>query len=352
MRGLARKRILTVEVTVAASSSYVGFLEAYAQALVTADTPAGRLRRWAGELLQAVSPEVRFDARPAGDARFTLAFPGVRTARETARLATRCSRSPAASPRRAASDWRSRSTSSRPSPRSTAATSSTRCARPCRTSARSATSSPAPSRRSWSACSSRGARSTRPARWCAWKRSTRRVRRVHRDAALRRAALRPEAGLGEAIVELAGNVPYDVQRLAHETWDDVKAGGAKDGRPGRPASHAWPAARRAAHGLRGVMAALDAPATRGAARPRARSGRELLSADVRTRHRLPGASSVQSALAALVRQDIVMKEGDATPSTIRLSRVGGTADVLVAEPGRGTKVPRYMFHAVRTPVLT
>ena len=38
-------------------------------------------------------------------------------------------------------------------------------------------------------------------------------------------------------------------------------------------------------------------------------GRELLSADVRTRHRLPGASSVQSALAALVRQDIVMKDG-------------------------------------------
>ena len=38
------------------------------------------------------------------------------------------------------------------------------------------------------------------------------------------------------------------------------------------------------------------------------SGRELLSAGVRSRHRLPGASSVQSALAALVRQDIVMKD--------------------------------------------
>ncbi len=36
-------------------------------------------------------------------------------------------------------------------------------------------------------------------------------------------------------------------------------------------------------------------------------GRELMSGDVRTRHRLPGASSVQSALAALVRQDVVMK---------------------------------------------
>ena len=38
------------------------------------------------------------------------------------------------------------------------------------------------------------------------------------------------------------------------------------------------------------------------------SGREILSAGVRARHRLPGASSVQSALAALVRQDIVMKD--------------------------------------------
>ncbi len=41
MRGLATDGVLTVEVTVAASSSYVGFLEAYAKALVAADTPRG-----------------------------------------------------------------------------------------------------------------------------------------------------------------------------------------------------------------------------------------------------------------------------------------------------------------------
>src|ERR1051326_1272743 len=49
MKGLAAKRLLTVEVTVAASSSYVGFLEAYARALLGADTPASGFRRWAGE---------------------------------------------------------------------------------------------------------------------------------------------------------------------------------------------------------------------------------------------------------------------------------------------------------------
>ena len=38
-------------------------------------------------------------------------------------------------------------------------------------------------------------------------------------------------------------------------------------------------------------------------------GRELLSADVRARHRLSGASTVQASLAALVREDILTREG-------------------------------------------
>jgi len=39
-------------------------------------------------------------------------------------------------------------------------------------------------------------------------------------------------------------------------------------------------------------------------------GRELLSADVRERRRLGGPSTVQAALAALMRDDIVTREGD------------------------------------------
>ena len=39
-------------------------------------------------------------------------------------------------------------------------------------------------------------------------------------------------------------------------------------------------------------------------------GRELLSADVRARHRLGGPSTVQAALAALVRDDVISREGD------------------------------------------
>lgn len=71
MKGLAAKRVLTVEVTVAASSSYVGFLEAYARALITAETPVGRLQRWAAELLQAVRPELRFEMKPPHESRFS-----------------------------------------------------------------------------------------------------------------------------------------------------------------------------------------------------------------------------------------------------------------------------------------
>ena len=92
LRSLARQRILTVEVTVAASSSYLGFLESYARALLTADTSVGRIRRWTQELLEAVRPEVRIDGpsvSPGGSSagRVTVAFPSVRTARDTARLA-------------------------------------------------------------------------------------------------------------------------------------------------------------------------------------------------------------------------------------------------------------------------
>src|SRR5438874_757884 len=44
------------------------------------------------------------------------------------------------------------------------------------------------------------------------------------DARFKQSGMRPEDGLGDAIVDLAGNMPYDVQRLAHETWDEVRGG--------------------------------------------------------------------------------------------------------------------------------
>ena len=39
-------------------------------------------------------------------------------------------------------------------------------------------------------------------------------------------------------------------------------------------------------------------------------GRELLSADVRSRYRLSGTSTVQASLGALLREDVIAREGD------------------------------------------
>jgi len=124
---------------------------------------------------------------------------------------------------------------------------------------------------------------------------------------LRATRLRPAPGLGSAIVELAGNLPYDVQRLAHEVWDDAQGGRAV----GLDDLHET---------LKRLLGEHDAIfeatwqhltlAQRAALRSAVlEEGRELLSADVRTRYRLGGASTVQASLSALVREDILAREG-------------------------------------------
>ena len=111
-------------------------------------------------------------------------------------------------------------------------------------------------------------------------------------------------------MDLAGNLPYDVQRLAHETWDDAFAGRRK--RVDLEDLHAtlhrllteqdtlfeavW---QRLTLAQRSVLRAVVIE-----------HGVELLSADTRERHRLGGASSVQAALTALQREDLVVREDD------------------------------------------
>jgi hypothetical protein len=104
-------------------------------------------------------------------------------------------------------------------------------------------------------------------------------------------------------------MPYDVQRLAHETWDDVSAMGkrrvdvddlhrtlsrllAEQHTVFEAMWQRFTLAQRAT--LRAVVLA---------------EGKELLSADVRQRYRLGGASTVQAALAALVREDVIARDG-------------------------------------------
>src|SRR5439155_19773439 len=47
------------------------------------------------------------------------------------------------------------------------------------------------------------------------------------DRRFTKSGIKPEPGLAEAIVDLSGNLPYDVQRLAHETWDEVRSRGGR-----------------------------------------------------------------------------------------------------------------------------
>jgi hypothetical protein len=136
------------------------------------------------------------------------------------------------------------------------------------------------------------------------------------DARFGRTGITPEPGLGEAIVELAANLPYDVQRLAHETWDQVN--GRYANRPAKSKRRATfedlhDALRRLLSEQQMMFEAIWQRLTlaqRGVLRAVVlENGRELLAAEARTRHRLGGASTVQTALAALVREDLIAREG-------------------------------------------
>lgn len=309
MRSLAAKNVLTVEVTVAASSSYIAFLESYAQALVSAETPVSRLQRWTSELLQAVRPELRFAAPGAGAGpRFSVAFPSVRTARDTAKLAAEVFALPA----RIAAARRQRMAIALDEFQSITSFDGGNVEHALRAAVQEQRSVGYVFAGSEPSLMERMLTPKRPF----YKAGP--VMRLEKiaeqtfakfvEARFAASGLPTEEGLGAAIVELAENVPYDVQRLAHETWDDAKAAGRKSA--GLEDLHltltrllnqqhtvfeeSW---QRLTLAQRAVLRAIVLE-----------SGRELLSADVRSRHRLSGASSVQSALAALVRQDVVMKE--------------------------------------------
>ena len=308
MRGLARKKILTVEVTVAASSSYIGFLESYARALVAADTPAGRLKRWAGELFRAIKPELRIDTDPLGKAGFALSFPAVRSARDAARVAAEVFALPA------------RIAEARGQRLAIALDEFQAITSFDGGTVENALRAAVQDQRQVGYVFS-GSEPSLMERMLGPRRPFYKAGPVMRldkinpgdfatfiEARFEGSGIGPEPGLGDAIVDVAANVPYDVQRLAHETWDDVKEAGKKMaglddlhatlirllGEQQMVFEESW---QRLTLPQRAVLRAVVLE-----------DGKELMSADVRTRHRLPGTSTVQAALAALLRQDIIMKD--------------------------------------------
>jgi hypothetical protein len=308
MRGLARQKILTVEVTVAASSSYIGFLESYAQALVAADTPVGRLKRWTSDLLGAIHPELRLDADPSGRTKFSIGFPSVRSARDTARVAAEVFALPAkiAQARKQRLAIALDEFQAITSFDGGTVENALRAAVQDQRQVGYVFSGSEPSLME---------RMLGPRRPFYKAGPVMRLEKINPDVfatfideRFRGNGVRPDEGLGEAIVDLAANVPYDVQRLAHETWDDMKEAGKRTagvddlhvtltrllGEQHTVFEESW---QRLTLAQRAVLRALVIE-----------EGRELMSADVRARHRLPGTSTVQAALAALLRMDIIAKD--------------------------------------------
>ena len=309
LRTLARRRVVTLEVTVSSFSSYVAFLEGYARALIGLESRAGRVRSWIRDLFKGVTPELRIEAGAPGG-KLAVSFPGVRTARDAARLAEDVFALPA---RLAAHLGR---------PLAIALDEFQAVAAFNGGSVEQALRAAVQQQRRVAYVFAGSEPSLMeqmigPRRPFYKAGPVMRLQKIPADLfalavedRFARSGISPESGLGAAIVDLAGNLPYDVQRLAHETWDDASAAGRR--RASLDDLHAtlhrllaeqetmfeavW---ERLTLAQRAVLRAVVLE-----------HGTEMLSADTRVRHRLGGASTVQAALGALVRLDLVARETD------------------------------------------
>ncbi|MBI4887221.1 MAG: ATP-binding protein [Acidobacteria bacterium] len=309
LRRLSRHGHLAVDLTVSSYSSYVAFLEGYARALATVETKWQRARAWLTDVITTTRPELRYEADEGGPGRFSVAFPLVRTARDVNRLANEIF----ALPGRLAADRKRTVIVALDEFQAIDAFDGGEVEHALRAAAQQqrnvgyvfAGSEPSlmekmigPRRPFYKAGPVIRLEKIPAATFAEFI-----------EARFARSGVRTEAGLGAAIVDLAGNLPYDVQRLAHETWDDIRAAGGK--KAGAEHLHltltrllaeqdtlfeaVW---QRLTLAQRAVLRAVVL-----------QGGRELLSADVRTRHRLGGPSSIQGSLAALRKQDLLLKEG-------------------------------------------
>jgi uncharacterized protein len=309
LRGVAKGGALTVDVTVSSFSSYVAFLEGYARALVSAETRLDRARSWLREMLSGVRPEVRIEPDEAGKSQIAVSFPAVRTDRDVSHLAQQVF----ALPGRIAEARRRRMAIALDEFQGIAAFNGGSVEHTLRAAVQQQRQVGYVFSGSEPALMERMLGRNRPFYKAG---PVMRLQKIPSDrfakfieARFRATGFKAAPALGAAIVDLAGNLPYDVQRLAHEVWDDVKAGA------GRTVDledlHETLKRLLGEHEtlFEGTWQRLTL-AQRGALRAAViEDGKELLSADVRSRHRLSGTSTVQASLAALVRDDILTREG-------------------------------------------
>jgi hypothetical protein len=310
LAAMSRRGAITVELTVSSFSSYVAFLEGYARSLAAAEAHWDRARHWLREAIRSARAEVRFEpgaaARESG--RAIVSFPTVRTERDISRLAQEVFALPA----RLAESRRRKVVIALDEFQAIAGFNGGSVEHAMRAAVQHqrdvgyvfAGSEP-----------SLMERMLGPRRPFYKAGPVMRLDKIPAgefaeaiDERFARSGIRPDEGLGTAIVDLASNLPYDVQRLAHETWDQVRAAGKR---------------RASVDDLHLALTRLLAEqdmmfealwqrltlAQRAALRAVVlEEGLELLSADVRTRHRLGGPSTVQAALLALMRDDVVCRE--------------------------------------------
>ncbi len=316
LRAAGRGGALTVEVTVSSYSSYVAFLEGYARALVSIETRLDRARAWLREMLGGVRPEVRVDVGNGDRGALAISFPAARTGRDISLLAQEVF----ALPGRIADARRCRLAVALDEFQAIGSFESDGKAPRMHQVEHALRAAVQHQRRVGYVFS--GSEPTLMERMLGRKRPFYKAGPVMRlekiDAGLfaefveaRFAAtkLRPEPGLGAAIVELAGNLPYDVQRLAHELWDDGRAMGKKT--VGFDDLHET--LKRLLDEHETLFEATWQRLTlaqRAALRAAVlQEGRELLSGDTRARYRLGGPSTVQASLDALLRDDVLAREG-------------------------------------------
>lgn len=310
LRAAARRGALTAEITVSSYSSYLAFLEGYAQALLAMQTGLEKARAWLREAIGVARPEIRFDADSTGSVGIAVSFPSVRTEREVSRLAAEVFELP-----RRLAELRRR--------KLVIALDEFQAIRGFDGGSVEHALRAAVQRQRDVAYVFAGSEPSLMERMLGPKRPFYKAGPVMRlekippdvfatfiESRFARTGFRPEPGLGSAIVDLAANMPYDVQRLAHETWDDVRTAS-------RRRADVEDLHRTLRRLLTEQQMMFEAVWQRLTLTQRATlrsvvlaDGRELLSADVRVRHRLAGPSTVQAALQALVREDLVAREHD------------------------------------------
>jgi hypothetical protein len=309
MAAVERQGLLTVELTVASYSSYLAFLEGFARDLASVQTPWDRARDWLREALGAARPEVRFEPDAAGG-QLSVAFPGERSPREIERLAADVFALPG------------RLASARGRGLVVALDEFQAIGGFNGGSVEHALRAAIQHQRTVGYVFA-GSEPTLMERMLGPKRPFYKAGPVMRldkippeefaaflEARFAKSGVRAEPGLGAAIVELAGNLPYDVQRLAHEAWDDAHA--ASRAKVGQEDLHKT--LRRLLAQQEPVFEELWQRLTlvqRATLRAVVLAeGRALLSADVRNRFRLGGTSTVQAAIGALVREDLIARDQD------------------------------------------